>query len=108
MSKLGKNSGRRWFLKSVSAIGAAMPAAAALGADADPHHGHGAQLAQAARVKGQPQPQAYGWLTPSEAAFIEAAGARPIPPDELGPGAKEGGVSLFVSQPLGRALGPLG
>ncbi|HEX9397875.1 MAG TPA: gluconate 2-dehydrogenase subunit 3 family protein [Burkholderiales bacterium] len=107
MSKLGKNSGRRWFLKSVSAIGAAMPAAAALGADADPHHGHGAQLAQAARVKGQPQPQAYGWLTPSEAAFIEAAVARLIPADELGPGAKEAGVSFFIDQQLAGAYGTM-
>src|SRR5260221_11336254 len=74
MSKLGKNSGRRWFLKSVSAIGAAVPAAAALGADPHAHHLHGEQLAQAARAKAPLQPQAYGWLTAVEASCIEAAG----------------------------------
>jgi len=102
-----KFSGRRWFLKSVSAMGAAVPVAAALGADPRSRHGPGEQLAQAGRVRGQAQPQAYGWLTPTEAAFIEAAVARLIPADELGPGAKEAGVSFFIDQQLAGAYGTM-
>jgi gluconate 2-dehydrogenase gamma chain len=110
MDKSGESkqsSGRRWFLKSVSAIGAAVPATAALGADPHAHHMHGEQLAQAARAKGQLQPQAYGWLTAVEASFIEAAGARLIPADELGPGAKEAGVSFFIDGQLAGAYGTM-
>jgi hypothetical protein len=36
---MGKSSGRRWFLKSVAAAGAAVPAAA-WGADPHSHDGH--------------------------------------------------------------------
>ena len=103
---MGKSSGRRWFLKSVAAVGASVPAVA-LGADPHSHHGHGAQLAQAGALKGKAQPQVYGWLTQPEAAFIEAAVARLIPADELGPGAKEAGVSFFIDQQLAGAYGTM-
>jgi gluconate 2-dehydrogenase gamma chain len=103
---MGEFSGRRWFLKSVAAAGVAVPAAA-LGADSHSHHGHGELLAQARSVKGQSQPQVYGWLTPPEQAFIEAAVARLIPADELGPGAKEAGVSYFIDQQLAGAYGTM-
>jgi len=101
-----KSSGRRWFLKSVAAVGVAVPAAA-LGADPQSHHGHRELVAQAGSVKGQSQPQAYGWLTRPEQAFIEAAVARLIPADELGPGAKEAGVSYFIDQQLAGAYGTM-
>jgi gluconate 2-dehydrogenase gamma chain len=101
-----KSSGRRWFLKSVAAVGAIVPAAA-LGADPQSHHGHGELVAQAGSAKGQSQPQAYGWLTQPEQAFIEAAVARLIPADELGPGAKEAGVSYFIDQQLAGAYGTM-
>ena len=103
---MGKSSGRRWFLKSVAAVGASVPAVA-LGADPHAHHSHGAQLAQAGALKGKSQPQVYGWLTQPEAAFIEAALARLIPADELGPGAKEAGVSFFIDQQLAGAYGTM-
>src|SRR6266852_1229548 len=101
-----KSSGRRWFLKSVAAVGVAVPAGA-LGADPQSHHGHGEHVAQAGAVKGQSQPQVYGWLTQPEQAFIEAAVARLIPADELGPGAKEAGVSYFIDQQLAGAYGTM-
>jgi gluconate 2-dehydrogenase gamma chain len=101
-----ESSGRRWFLKSVAAVGVAVPAVA-LGADPQSHHGHGDLVAQAGSVKGQSQPQAYGWLTQPEQAFIEAAVARLIPADELGPGAKEAGVSYFIDQQLAGAYGTM-
>jgi gluconate 2-dehydrogenase gamma chain len=101
-----RSPGRRWFLKSVAAVGVAVPAGA-LGADAQSHHGHGEHVAQAGSVKGQSQPQVYGWLTQPEQAFIEAAVARLIPADELGPGAKEAGVSYFIDQQLAGAYGTM-
>src|SRR5215213_9515413 len=99
MSKL---SGRRIFLKSVGAIGAAVPAAA-FAQDKNPHQAHTAT----GTVKAQSQPQVYNWLTQTEIAFIEAAVARLIPADELGPGAKEAGVSYFIDHQLAGAYGTM-
>jgi len=45
------------------------------------------------------------WFTEAEAAFINAAVARLIPADELGPGAVEAGVPLFIDRQL---AGPYG
>jgi gluconate 2-dehydrogenase gamma chain len=47
----------------------------------------------------------YIFLTPAEAAFIEAAVARLIPSDETGPGANEAGVPRFIDRQL---AGPYG
>jgi gluconate 2-dehydrogenase gamma chain len=48
---------------------------------------------------------AQGFLTAEERAFIEAAVARLIPADDLGPGAKEAGVAEFIDRQL---AGPYG
>jgi len=49
------------------------------------------------------------FFTPGEHGFVEAAVARIIPADELGPGAKEAGVADFIDHqlagPYGRAEG---
>ncbi len=103
---MGESSGRRWFLKSVAAAGVAVPAAA-WGADPHSRDGHGEHVAQAGSVKGQSQPQVYRWLTQPEQAFIEAAMARLIPADELGPGAREAGVSYFIDQQLAGTYGTM-
>jgi gluconate 2-dehydrogenase gamma chain len=47
----------------------------------------------------------YIFLSPSEAAFIEAATARLIPSDPTGPGATEAGVPRFIDRQLGGAYG---
>jgi len=47
----------------------------------------------------------YIFFTPGEAAFVEAAVARLIPQDELGPGALEAGVPRFIDRQL---AGPYG
>jgi gluconate 2-dehydrogenase gamma chain len=51
--------------------------------------------------------QGYVFFSAAEAAFIEAACARMIPTDELGPGAIEAGVPAFIDRqldgPYGRA-----
>src|SRR5213593_2347779 len=86
---MDKSSARRRFLKSVTAIGGAasfpVPALAA-----EPHAQHGARSS----------PQAYMFLQQPEVAFVDAAVARLIPADELGPGAKEAGVTYFIDQQL--------
>ena len=42
----------------------------------------------------------YVFFTPVEAAFVEAAVARLIPADKLGPGALEADVSYYIDQQL--------
>jgi gluconate 2-dehydrogenase gamma chain len=46
-----------------------------------------------------------GFLSAAEISFVEAAVARIIPSDELGPGAKEAGVATFIDRQL---AGPYG
>jgi gluconate 2-dehydrogenase gamma chain len=50
-------------------------------------------------------PPAYSFFNASEAAFVEAAVARLIPRDELGPGALEAGVPAFIDRQLAGAWG---
>jgi gluconate 2-dehydrogenase gamma chain len=95
------SSGRRRFLKSAAALGAALPAASVTAQGqspkdkpgAGPHAGHTAAPAAAGR-------RAYMYFTAPEVAFVDAAVARLIPADELGPGAKEAGVTYFIDQQL--------
>jgi gluconate 2-dehydrogenase gamma chain len=47
----------------------------------------------------------YEFLTADEAAFVEAAVARLIPADDLGPGAREAGVPRFIDRQLASAYG---
>lgn len=86
-------TGRRRFLKSsVGAIGVAAVPAASVPASvsaAEPHaHGGSARAAK------------YMFFSAAEVAFVDAAVARLIPADELGPGAKEAGVTYFIDQQL--------
>src|SRR5438309_11173324 len=93
---MGQSSGRRWFLKSVTALGgaASLPAPASA---AEPHAQHGARALS----------QTYMYLTQPEVAFVEAAVARLIPADELGPGPKEAGVACFRDRQLAGAWGTM-
>src|SRR5437868_8207833 len=84
-----KSPARRRFLKSVTAIGgAASFPVPTLAAEAHAQHGVRAPS------------QTYMYLTQPEVAFVEAAVARLIPADELGPGAKEAGVAYFIDRQL--------
>lgn len=49
--------------------------------------------------------QRYDFFSGPEAAFIEAAAARMIPKDELGPGALEAGVPIFIDRQLAGDFG---
>src|SRR6266849_3577047 len=91
---------RRNFLKSAAALGAAIPAGAAAQSKPAPHADHDKQHAQHMRAAASFQPRPYMFLSASEAAFLDAAVARLIPKDELGPGAKEAGVTSFIDQQL--------
>ena len=94
-----RSPGRRRFLKSVTAMSAAALPASSLAAD--PHASHAQHAPQAKRAAApSSQARAYMFLTQPEVAFIDAAVARLIPKDELGPGAKEAGVSYFIDQQL--------
>jgi gluconate 2-dehydrogenase gamma chain len=46
-----------------------------------------------------------GFFTAEERVFIDAAVARLIPADDLGPGAKEAGVPIFIDRQLAGAFG---
>ena len=52
-----------------------------------------------------PAPHAYTFLSPPEAAFVEAAVDRLIPADELTPGGTECGVAIFMDRQLAGAWG---
>ena len=54
------------------------------------------------------QPHAYDYLTQPEIRFLDAAVARLIPADDLGPGAKEADVTYFIDQQLASAWGTHG
>ena len=49
-----------------------------------------------------------GYLTPPEIAFLDAAVERLIPADELGPGAREAGVTVYIDRQLFSAWGTHG
>ena len=52
--------------------------------------------------------QVYNYLTQPEIRFLDAAVARLIPADDLGPGAKEAGVSYYIDQQLDSVWGSHG
>lgn len=47
----------------------------------------------------------YEFLTPPEAAFVDAATERLVPQDDLGPGANKCGVTLFIDHQLAGSYG---
>src|SRR5437879_4859342 len=96
-----KESGRRNFLKTAAALGAAIPAGAAAQSKPAPHADHEKQHAQHMRAAtAASQQRTYLFLSQPEAAFPDAAVSHLIPKDELGPGAKEAGVTSFIDQQL--------
>ena len=98
---------RRRFLKSVTAVSAVGAVPAGLVPE-EAQAQHATHVAQA-KAPGPlaTQMQAYVYLAPPEAEFVEAAVARLIPADELGPGAKEAGVALFIDHQLAGAWGTM-
>src|SRR5918911_5390267 len=50
----------------------------------------------------------YGYLTQPEIRFLDAAAERLIPTDELGPGGKEAGISVYIDRQLSSTWGTHG
>ena len=50
-------------------------------------------------------PHAYGYLNHAEVRFLDAAAERLIPTDELGPGGKDAGVSIYIDRQLSGVWG---
>ena len=94
---------RRDFLKSLGTVGATGVAAAAVGVDASAESQAAAPAAAAATSA--PVSHAYTFLTPPEAAFVEAAVDRFIPADDLTPTGTECGVATFIDRQLAGAWG---
>ena len=96
---MGDRFSRRIFLKVSGAAAVAPAATHALAQGA--HAQHAAGGASAAGNA----PAAYLFFTANEAAFIEPAVDRLIPPDASGPGAREAGVPRYIDLQLAGAWG---
>ena len=95
---------RRRFLQTSGAVGLAPVAAPTIAAPVAAHRGHAA--ATATRDDATDATRAsYRFFNTPEAAFIEAAVERLIPPDEVGPSALEAGVPSYIDGQLAGAWG---
>jgi gluconate 2-dehydrogenase gamma chain len=94
---MDKRFNRRQFLKSLAALAGAW----ALPGWALARANHSA----AKTVRTITPAKGYNYLTNAEAEFLDAAVDRLIPADDLGPGAKEAGVTIFIDRQL---AGPYG
>jgi gluconate 2-dehydrogenase gamma chain len=101
-------SSTRVSRRKLLSAGALLGSSAALGikpADATSYSGQVPWSPGEANAPSSFTPGALQFFTPDEALFIDAAVARLIPADELGPGAKEAGVTVFLDRQL---AGPYG
>jgi gluconate 2-dehydrogenase gamma chain len=92
--------GRRRFLKTLGALSALGKAPAALARAASPSPASSSPPVAASA-------ETYSYLSPAEVEFLEAALARLIPADELGPGAKEACVTVFIDRQLDGDFGTM-
>ncbi|MGN6551867.1 MAG: gluconate 2-dehydrogenase subunit 3 family protein [Pararhizobium sp.] len=100
------NLTRRGFLTSGAAIGvSAAGLTGSGGAAAREIEGGEPWLPHQADAPHPEQSSDYIFLSPAEVAFVEAATERIIPHDELGPGAKDCRVALFIDHQLVGAYG---
>lgn len=92
---------RRRFLHLLGALGLSQAVGVDLRGQADPPLPVQPEYHAPTRPRGlRPVHGAYTFFTMPEARFVEAAVARLIPADDLGPGALEAGVPLFIDQQL--------
>jgi gluconate 2-dehydrogenase gamma chain len=107
---------RRTLFQVAGAIGASAALPAGLEArERHPHghphgHGHGHEhhgdpAGKASRAGKRTRAEPYLFLNPAEAAFLEAAVDRLIPPDEKWPGAVDAGVPTYIDRQLAGAYG---
>jgi gluconate 2-dehydrogenase gamma chain len=102
---MSKRQGRRAFLKGLGTVGAsgvsAMVPVITSAAGVQPQ----GQASAKPPATVQSPPHAYTFFAPPEAAFIEAAVDRLIPPDSLTPGGTDCGVAVFIDRQLAGAWG---
>jgi gluconate 2-dehydrogenase gamma chain len=108
---MSKQMNRRQFLKTIGAAGIATVVIGGLEGCQSP----ASPTATTTLVSPTPTtpgsassvtaPDAYIFFTEPESAFVEAAVARIIPKDDLGPGALEAGVSYFIDHQLAGGYG---
>ena len=99
---------RRSFLTSSALVGASAVSAVAAKIAPAAARTYSGEVPWAPHKADAPQPLRstnYLFFTQSEVRFIDAATERLIPRDELGPGANEAGVTLFIDHQL---AGPYG
>lgn len=94
---------RRGFIKAL-ALGASASAVGAM-AHAESAAKPTAQPIKPPVSKANATPHGWRFFNRDEVRFVEAAIARMIPADELGPGAKEAGVAMFLDLQLAGAWG---
>jgi gluconate 2-dehydrogenase gamma chain len=99
-----KRLSRRALLTAATTLPVATAAAAVLGG-ADVPWKEGLTNGPPTESQASPPSTGWQWFTDAEAAFVNAAVARLIPADELGPGAVEAGVPTFIDRQL---AGPYG
>lgn len=95
---------RRDLLAATALVGSSL-ALTDKGARAETITGHVPWAPGAADSPTPIAPGPYQFFSPQEASWIDAAVSRLIPPDELGPGAKELGVTVFLDRQLAGAYG---
>lgn len=97
---MSDDTARREFLKRIGAVGATLATGTAAG-EAE------AAAPQARPQTGQPPPQpiAYTFFTPPEAAFVEAVANQFIPADELTPNGVDCGIPVFIDRQLAGGFG---
>jgi gluconate 2-dehydrogenase gamma chain len=93
---------RRFFLKTLGALSALGDARIALARSTVPGPVPAPSSAPTAAAA-----ETYSYLSPAEVTFLEAALARLIPADDLGPGAKEAGVAVFIDRQLDGDFGTM-
>jgi gluconate 2-dehydrogenase gamma chain len=103
---MSPRQGRRAFLKGLGTVGATgvaamVPLEAAVPTQAAAKPPAAAKSPEAA----QSAAHAYTFLSPPEAAFVEAAVDRLIPADNLTPSGTDCGVAVFIDRQLGGAWG---
>ncbi|MGE8632282.1 MAG: gluconate 2-dehydrogenase subunit 3 family protein [Achromobacter piechaudii] len=97
-------AGRRGLLKALAVgVPGAAWAAKAVGAPSAPAAAPGSAEGQAATASGAARTLQF--FNTAEARAMDAIAARLIPADELGPGAKEAGVTFFIDGQLAGAWG---
>jgi gluconate 2-dehydrogenase gamma chain len=98
--KDGRVTRRRFLIGAGAAGGAAASAMVippALAQEATPPAG-----SHAGMMPGTPTNAGYTFFVPYQAAILEAAAARLIPTDDLGPGATEAGVAFFIDRQMAK------